>query len=337
MSTQSKLVRRIKSFLPPLESTLHKGQAGRIGVIGGSEDYTGAPYFAGISALKTGADLSHVFCEKDAGLVIKGYSPELMVHPYMRLSSHVDANNKEQELSNVTARIEELLPRLHVLVVGPGLSRDDLMQETARQILVKAREKGMPFVIDADGLYLVQKHPSTVQGYPLAVLTPNVNEFKRLCEAMEIPDSIQNDEERARKLSIALGNVTILLKGSVDIVTNGTDRKDCPLRSVTSRLLRQRFTVYVCDAPGSPRRCGGQGDLLSGACATFLAWALNFAAKTTRYQGDTPQSPILCCYAAALLIRGCSRAAFHVDGRATVTSGMIDHIGPTFKQLFEND
>lgn len=51
--TLPKLVKRI---LPPLDGTLHKGQAGRIGIVGGSLEYTGAPYFAGISALK----VSHI-------------------------------------------------------------------------------------------------------------------------------------------------------------------------------------------------------------------------------------------------------------------------------------
>ena len=31
--------------------------------------------------------------------------------------------------------------------------------------------------------------------------------------------------------------------------------------------------VMICDLPGNPRRCGGQGDILAGMLATFLAWA----------------------------------------------------------------
>ncbi len=43
----------IKKFIPPLNSTSHKGQSGKIGIIGGSFEYTGAPYYASISALKS--------------------------------------------------------------------------------------------------------------------------------------------------------------------------------------------------------------------------------------------------------------------------------------------
>ena len=44
---------RIIAPIPTLTSTLYKGQCGRVGVIGGCEEYTGAPYFAAITALRT--------------------------------------------------------------------------------------------------------------------------------------------------------------------------------------------------------------------------------------------------------------------------------------------
>jgi ATP-dependent NAD(P)H-hydrate dehydratase len=69
-----------KSF-PPLKNTSLKGDNGRIGVIGGSYEYTGAPYYAAISSLKVGADIAHIFCSKSAANAIKSYSPEIIVHP----------------------------------------------------------------------------------------------------------------------------------------------------------------------------------------------------------------------------------------------------------------
>ncbi|KAF2988214.1 hypothetical protein EK904_007197 [Melospiza melodia maxima] len=73
----------VRNVIPPLTGKKHKGQDGRIGIVGGCREYTGAPYFAAITALKVGADLSHVFCTKDAATVIKSYSPELIVHPVL--------------------------------------------------------------------------------------------------------------------------------------------------------------------------------------------------------------------------------------------------------------
>ena len=71
---------------------------------------TGAPYFAAISGLKTGADLVHVFCEQQAGQVIKSYSPELIVHPVL-------------DTEYVLEEIDQWLPRLHCAVIGKTQKR----------------------------------------------------------------------------------------------------------------------------------------------------------------------------------------------------------------------
>ncbi|XP_077711083.1 ATP-dependent (S)-NAD(P)H-hydrate dehydratase isoform X7 [Canis aureus] len=109
----------VRNIIPPLTTKKHKGQDGRIGVVGGCQEYTGAPYFAAISALKVGADLSHVFCTREAAPVIKSYSPELIVHPVLDSPSAVHD-------------VEEWLPRLHALVVGPGLGRDNILLENVK-------------------------------------------------------------------------------------------------------------------------------------------------------------------------------------------------------------
>jgi ATP-dependent NAD(P)H-hydrate dehydratase len=65
----------------PLSYDSHKGSSGRVGVLGGSGDFTGAPFYAAMASLNAGADLSFVFCANEAALPIKSYSPELMVTP----------------------------------------------------------------------------------------------------------------------------------------------------------------------------------------------------------------------------------------------------------------
>jgi ATP-dependent NAD(P)H-hydrate dehydratase len=55
------------AMVPPLTPSKHKGQAGKIGVVGGCAEYTGAPFFAAIAALRIGADLAHVFCARGGG------------------------------------------------------------------------------------------------------------------------------------------------------------------------------------------------------------------------------------------------------------------------------
>ncbi|XP_018605630.1 ATP-dependent (S)-NAD(P)H-hydrate dehydratase isoform X4 [Scleropages formosus] len=291
----------VRSIIPPLTPRKHKGQDGRIGIIGGCQEYTGAPYFAAISALKVGADLSHVFCTKDAATVIKSYSPELIVHPVL------DSADAVQE-------VDKWLPRLHSLVVGPGLGRDDKLLRTAKDIVEKSKARGIPIVIDADGLWLVAQQPSVIHGYQKAILTPNFMEFSRLYEATHRkPVETSDIGQTALQLSMAMGNLTVVLKGAEDIITNGS-------------------SVIVCSHEGSSRRCGGQGDLLSGSLGVMAHWA--FSA-----QGDTAKSvspAMVAAFGACALTRQCNRQAFHKHGRATTTSDMIQEIGTAFQKLFES-
>ena len=71
----------LKLVFPPLELNEQKGLNGRVGVIGGSFEFTGAPYYSAISSLKAGGDLAHIFCAKSAATAIKAYTPEIIVHP----------------------------------------------------------------------------------------------------------------------------------------------------------------------------------------------------------------------------------------------------------------
>lgn len=88
-----------KIIIPPLVGMGHKGSMGRIGVIGGSIDYCGAPYYSAVSALKMGADLSWVFCSDHASISIKSYSPELMVTPFYSESSLFSLAEGSSELN----------------------------------------------------------------------------------------------------------------------------------------------------------------------------------------------------------------------------------------------
>lgn len=72
-------------MIMPLSLKTHKGEGGRVAVVGGSGDYCGAPYFAAMAALRSGSDLSNVFCPPEAGRAIKAYSPELVVHAYLEV------------------------------------------------------------------------------------------------------------------------------------------------------------------------------------------------------------------------------------------------------------
>ncbi|CAK8683367.1 ATP-dependent (S)-NAD(P)H-hydrate dehydratase-like [Clavelina lepadiformis] len=303
MYDQDKMLEEARRMVPPLTFDSHKGQAGRIGIIGGSEEYTGAPYFSGISALKVGADLSHVFCMKEASPIIKSYSPELIVHPLLNSGNPVEA-------------IKEWLPRLHSVVIGPGLGRLQSVLDVVKSLIADLRARSIPIVIDADGLFLVAQDPSIIKGYHKAILTPNAVEFKRLCDVFGIKSEgtpHMGVAQLAVKKTIALSNamegVTILHKGKYDIIAFGDE-------------------VTIVEEESSPRRCGGQGDLLSGAAGVFTYWS--------HQRHDSTIAPTLVAgYAASILTKRCGHLAFKKYGRSTTTTDLINEINPTFNSLLE--
>src|SRR3954470_11536864 len=83
-NTSRMMLAKCRRLVPPMLEKFHKGQLGRVAVIGGSADYTGAPYFSAMASARLGCDLSYVFCEPSAAPPIKSYSPNLMVSPILR-------------------------------------------------------------------------------------------------------------------------------------------------------------------------------------------------------------------------------------------------------------
>ncbi|KAF5338365.1 hypothetical protein D9611_012480 [Ephemerocybe angulata] len=326
------ILEQIKRIIPPLDGSLHKGQSGRVGVLGGAMDYTGAPFFAAFSALRFGADLSHVICSPTAAGAIKSYSPDLIVHPILSESSSAH---------QVVPQLESLLSRLHVLIVGPGLGREPYMQSYAKLAISMAREKGMYLVIDADGLFLVGKELSIIRGYRRVVLTPNVVEFKRLSEQVGVSPEVPL-EERASTISKKLGGVTILEKGATDIVAVDTTGSAASLEQ--SKLdgadeeREKTDEVIKVDVQGGYKRVGGQGDVLSGSIGTFLAWGKcyedgAFGDKTV----PASRVPILAAVGGSIVTREASRRAFAKMGRGLVTQDLIPELGHAFAEHFGPD
>src|ERR1700761_6117368 len=140
---------------------------------------------------------SHVICEPGAAAVIKTYSPNLMVHPYLRQSTHMPKNDPTTTPDSIADKVIAMLPRLHVLIIGPGLGRDPAMQETCARVIAEARRRGVPFVLDADGLQLAQERgDELLKGCDGCILTPNVVEFGRLCRArgVQLAGGAKEDE-----------------------------------------------------------------------------------------------------------------------------------------------
>ncbi|KAJ4473451.1 Ribokinase-like protein [Lentinula edodes] len=324
------LLEQIKQIIPPLNGTLHKGQSGRVGVLGGALDYTGAPFFAAMSALRFGADLSHVICSPTAAGAIKSFSPDLIVHPILR---------EDSSPGDVKPELNSLLSRLHVLIIGPGLGREPYMQNFAKLALTLARDRGMFLVLDADALLLVGKELDLIKGYRRAVLTPNVVEFTRLSENVGVDPSTPPDK-RAEVISRELGGVAILQKGAKDIIAIDTtgESADTEKSLLKDEPKEKTKEVVEVDVEGGLKRCGGQGDILSGAVGTFLAFGKCYEDGAF---GDgkiaASRMPLLAAVAGSMVTRHTSRLAFQKQGRGLVTQDMLGEIGTSFSEVFGED
>ncbi|KAF2459740.1 H-hydrate dehydratase [Lineolata rhizophorae] len=312
-ATRKELLGKVYKMVPPMLESFHKGQLGRVAVIGGSEDYTGAPYFSAAASAKLGCDMSHVICEPGAGAVIKTYSPNLMVHPYMRQSKNLSASENPDSIAEA---VVAMLPRLHVLVIGPGLGRDQLMQDTCARVLAEARARGIPAVLDADGLQLAQHRPELVRGWNECILTPNVVEFSRLAESAGVDVHEGDPTKVCQKLAAALGGVTIIQKGKVDYISNGTQ-------------------TVVSDGEGGRKRSGGQGDTLTGCLATLMAYRKAYLDKLWEHEGDLDEKETLAlvAFGGSSITRECSRLAFKEKGRSLQAGDLTEHVHEAFMNL----
>ena len=335
------LLQKAMELVPSLKdaSKRYKGQAGKIGVIGGCREYTGAPFFASYAALKVGADLSHVFCTNGAATVIKSYSPELIVHPYLPdsedvpLSQPAMSDSQQKTLKEKAVRaICDWLYKFDVLVIGPGLGRDPLVLSTVEAVLLEARSRDIPLVIDADGLFLIKENPELVIGYSKVILTPNAPELQRLLTKLEI--EVEDDMHRSRERRELVKELAKKMRGPLLVSKGGHD------------IISDGQSVYLCTTKGSPRRAGGQGDVMAGTIAAFVAWNYedrHHMVTQNEHKNETDLSKIknnyppllLAAYGGCSVTRQASALAFHEKGRAMGASDVMMSLGRTVDNLVE--
>ena len=209
----------------------HKGDAGRILVIGGGP-YTGAPALSGMAALRAGADLSFIACPDAIADRVAGYKPDLIVDP-------IPGDRLRPEH---VPRLLETAAEVDVVIIGPGLGGADETQDAVGAFLSSHRGR---CVVDADALSVI---PSVDTDATL-VLTPHAGEFVDL-GGPSLEAGIENREPAVVDLAASIGHV-IVLKGHIDVISDGeTTRRN--------RTGNPGMTV------------GGTGDVLAGVIATFL-------------------------------------------------------------------
>ncbi len=215
----------------------HKGDFGRLLVIGGSEIFSGAPALVALAALRTGVDIAYVAAPQRTAYAISSMSPNLIT---IKLEGdHLNPGN--------VSVIKPYLETTNAVAMGPGLGLHRETRNAVKEIVGAVEKVRIPLLLDADGLKAFAKFKRKIRS-PL-VLTPHAGEYRILTGKEPSKDL----EKRAAEVQVSakkLGAV-ILLKGNVDVVTDG-------------KRVKLNFT-------GNPgMTVGGTGDVLSGIVGAFL-------------------------------------------------------------------
>lgn len=141
----------LKNILKPKKNSV-KGDNGVCLIIGGSEIYTGAPYFASLSAFRSGCDLVYIFTSNKN---LKILCPEAIV-------CDIDTH-------------DWILNRITVCIIGCGLGR--INETILSKIIEIVKRINVPIIIDGDGLHYFNHFKILKKKF---ILTPNHNEIKKL-------------------------------------------------------------------------------------------------------------------------------------------------------------
>lgn len=234
------IITRELASLPERSEDAHKGDVGRVVIIGGCCDEVmmlGAPALAAIAAFRAGAGLVQVFVPEPIRAAVGALTPCATMRTL------------PVEGPALLAAIGEF--NADVVAVGPGLGRS----LEADVLVTLLTEYPGPTVVDADGLNLLAStKPFDIPNAHRVVLTPHPGELRRLLTGRGMKDAFGRDHAARRAAAsdlVASFGCTVVLKGHATIVTNG-DR------------------LYVNETGNSGMATGGTGDLLTGVIAGLI-------------------------------------------------------------------
>ncbi|MFH0977738.1 MAG: NAD(P)H-hydrate dehydratase [Candidatus Woesearchaeota archaeon] len=167
----------------------HKGDNGRVLIVGGSREYVGAVALAGIAALRAGCDSVLIATPEKVAWAINCMSPDLMT---------VKLKGEYLKKSHVK-QIILLGRKSDVMLIGNGLGG---RKETAKAIKDILRQVKIPKVIDADAIKAIR-----IQEASNSILTPHQKEFEILCK---------NSRLKPQEIRASLGTNVLIIKGRID-------------------------------------------------------------------------------------------------------------------------
>jgi ADP-dependent NAD(P)H-hydrate dehydratase / NAD(P)H-hydrate epimerase len=228
--------------LPRRGSTAHKGTAGHLLVIAGSEGKTGAALLAGRAALRAGTGLVTLATTARGQAALDAKVVELMTARY---SDGEDADARES--ATVLAK---LASRMDAVALGPGIPTGPNMRAVVRDL---ASRLALPMVLDADALNLLGTEIVRVLNITPAprILTPHPGEMARITGRRV--DEIEADRLGAARDLAGRAKAVVVLKGARTLVAAPDG------------------TVYVNPTATGALATAGSGDVLTGLIGSLLA------------------------------------------------------------------
>lgn len=208
----------------------HKGDYGRLLLLGGTYPYGGAIIMSAIAAVKSGAGLVTVGTDKENISALHSHLPEAMAFSL-----------KDKAL------LKEQFEKAEVVLLGPGLREDAFGEELVKRVFDKLRNDQI-LIIDGGSLGILAKGHLPFPSSQI-ILTPHQKEWERLSG---IALDHQNTETIARVLSSFPQGTILVEKGPA-----------------TRIWQTGKSEYYQLEVGGPYQATGGMGDTLAGMIAGF--------------------------------------------------------------------
>ncbi|MBE5975288.1 MAG: NAD(P)H-hydrate dehydratase [Paenibacillaceae bacterium] len=233
------------TLIPSRPAYSNKGSFGKVLLVAGSRNMSGAAYLSALSAYRTGAGLVRIFTVEENREILQTLLPEAVIVSY-----------RSSDAERKTESFEQLLIKqcewASVIVLGPGLGQGVYVKNLVESILVNAY---VPVIVDADGLNTIASNPELTSYYTEnIIITPHLGEMARLTgSSVELIKKhlIQTAREYADRFGI-----TCILKDAVTIAALNDQR------------------TYVNSSGNSSMAKAGAGDVLTGILAGLLAMGM---------------------------------------------------------------
>jgi NAD(P)H-hydrate epimerase len=234
-------------MIPKRPRCSHKGNFGRVLVIGGSRGMPGAPAMAALGALHAGAGLITVLTPSEIAGQVSSRAPELMV-------AGGPANDEGGLSVEVWQEWRSRIKGFDALVIGPGMGGHPDVSALLRQIL---REGEAPMVLDADALNALKGQLHWLDRTPAPIaITPHPGEMARL---FGLPvDQIQSDRVGMATEAAKRADATVVLKGADTVIAPSEG------------------PVFINTSGNPGMASGGTGDVLAGMLGGLAAQGLSF-------------------------------------------------------------